>query len=290
MGANLLTSHAQPETVKSSNFRFMLRSAIQTSARTRVSYQAGLETPTLARTMSATTPRSANFVVSKALFEYQPTDGIHIAVGKDTLPNGLGLPDPQAFSRRQHDPLGTGYPTQIKAFLTKGRFEVTPYVFGPGFDESQAEQQYGGGVLAGMDVWKEHAVVGVTARRSTSDAFDRRSLGAYARLGFGRWGVLAEHDFTSRVTARGALPASDHLVGFTQLYVAPVEWFVTYLTLDNVAVSGPGDRHVYRLSPSASMRISDNLTVVLSTRDDFIRGFAPNSRTYSISFAVKTVQ
>jgi hypothetical protein len=268
----------------------MLRSAVQTSARTRLSYQAGLETRPLVRSGSSTAPRSANFVLSKAVFEYQPKDGVHLMVGRDTLPNGLGLPDPQSFSRQQSDPLGTGYPTQIKAFLTKNRFEVTPYVFGPGFDETRDQRQYGAGIVAGVDVWKQHAVVGMTARRSSGDAFDRTSVGAYARLGFGRWGVLAEHDLTTRVTERAAAPPTDHIVGFTQLYVAPVEWFVTYLSVDNVAVSGPGARHVYRLSPSASLRLSENLTVVFSTRDDFVSGLAPNSRSYSVSFAVKTVQ
>jgi hypothetical protein len=287
MGASMLDTHSQAQPVSSSNFRFMLRSAVQTSARTRVSYQAGLETPSLTRSNAT---GSANFVVSKALFEYQPKDGIQIAVGRDTLPNGLGLPDPQTFSRRQHDPLGTGYPTQIKAFFWNDRFEVVPYAFGPGFDEARELRQHGAGILAGVDVWKQHAVVGMTARQSSSDAFDRRSVGAYARVGFGRFGVLAEHDLTTRVTQNTELPGSEHIVGFTQFYFAPVEWFVTYLSMDNVTGSGPGAKRTVRFSPSASMRLSDNLTVVLSTRDEFANGLAPNSRAYSVSFAVKTIQ
>jgi hypothetical protein len=285
MGASMVDK-AQSSSVTSSNFRFMLRSSVATSANTRVSYQAGLDTPSLTRSSGG----SANFVLSKALFEYTPKPGVQIAVGRDTLPNGLGLPDPQTFSRKQSDPLGTGYPTQIKAFLWNDRFEVTPYLFGPGFDEARDQQQYGGGILAGIDVWKQHAVVGMTARASSSDAFDRKSIGAYARLGFGKWGVLAEHDLTSRVTPRADTPRNEHIVGFTQFYFAPVEWFVTYLGVDNVAVSGPGSKRLARFAPSVSMRLSDNLTVVLATRDEFVSGLAPNSRTYSVSFAVKTIQ
>ena len=44
------------------------------------------------------------------------------------------------------------------------------------------------------------------------------------------------------------------------------------------------------VAPTAQMRISDNVTVVLSTRDEFITGLAANSRTYAVSVAVKSVQ
>jgi hypothetical protein len=289
MGANMVTAPSQAS-VRSSNFRFMLRSAYNISAHTRISYQAGLETPSLARTVSASTPRSADFVVSKALFEYHPREGIDIAIGRDTLPTGLGLPDPQTFQRRQHDPLGTGYPTQIKAFLWTNRFQFTPYVFGPGFDETRVAQQHGGGVLGGVDVWKQRAVIGMSARQSSADAFDRRSIGAYARLGFGRWGILAEHDLTTRVTNRTVTPRSEYVVGFTQLFAAPVEWFVTSLAVDDVKVTGTGAKHAYRFAPTAQMRISENLTMVFSTRDEFVSALVPHSRTYAVTFAVKTVQ
>lgn len=289
MGANIIAPE-KAHAVRSASFRFMLRSAFQTSARTRLSYTAGLETQSLVRTATTTTPQSANFVISKALFEFAPKEGIQIAVGRDALPTGLGLPDPQAFTRRQHDPLGTGYPTQIKAFLWNSRFEVTPYVFSHGFEETRSARQHGAGVLAGVDVWKQHAVIGMTARRSSADAFDRHSVGVYARLGFGRWGILTEHDLTTRVTERTAAPPSDYVVGFTQLFASPVEWFTGSLVIDDVAVSGSGSKHVYRLAPTAQVRISENFTVVFSTRDEFVSGLVPNSRTYSVAVAVKTVQ
>ena len=287
MAASALTTE-NASAVNSSNFRFMLRSAYQTSAHTRVSYQAGLETPSLTR--NATTPQSAKFVVSKALFEYTPSEHLQIAVGRDTLPTALGLPDPQNFSRRQNDPLGTGYPTQVKAFIAPGRFQFTPYAYGPGYDETRSARQHGAGLLAGLDVWKQRAIIGMSVRKSASDAFDRQSVGAYARLGFGKWGILTEHDLTTRVDARAAAPASDYVVGFTQLFAAPLEWFVTSLQIDNVAVTGPNSKRLYRLAPTAALRLSENLTVVLQSRDEFIGPFVPSSRTYSVSFAVKTVQ
>lgn len=167
-----------------------------------------------------------------------PSERVQIAVGRDTLLTALGLPDPQTFQRRRNDPLGTGYPTQVKAFIAPRRFQFTPYVYGPGFDETRSARQHGGGLLAGLDVWKQRALVGMTFRKPASDAFDRHSVGANARLEFGRWGILTEHDLTMRVDAARRGTRRRLHRRFTQLLVAPLEWFVTSLQIDNVAVTG----------------------------------------------------
>jgi hypothetical protein len=288
LGASRLSSEQPAGSTTASNVRMMVRNMVMLSSHTAVSYQAGMDTAVSKR--AAGNAGTADFVVSKAVFEYRPMEGMAFQVGRDTLPTGLGLPDPQAFARKQHDPLGTAYPIQAKAFFWTSRFEVAPYAFGPGLDESRTVRQHGGGVAGGVDVWKQRAVVGMTARASASPAFDRRSVGAYARLGFGRWGILGEHDLTSRLgRAPGALPA-DYVAGFTQFFVAPREWFVTSLLIDEIATSGAGGKHQYRLAPTAQLRLSDNVTFILSTRDEFVTGPAANSRTYSVSVAVKSVQ
>src|SRR6185436_5548534 len=170
------------------------------------------------------------------------------------------LPDPQTFLRRQNDPLGTAYPVQAKAFFWTPRFEVAPYAYGPGFDQTgRSARQHGGGVQGGVDIWKQRAVIGMTTRTSRSTTIDRRSVGAYARLGFGRWGVLGEHDLTSRTVHTSTLAPADNVVGFTQVFVAAKEWFVTSLLVDDVVTSGPGGKHLYRLAPTAQMRISDKV-------------------------------
>jgi len=289
MGASLLSSPEQPDIVRSSSFRFMLRNAFNMSSHTRVSYEAGLDTATLT-SGSSPAPGGASVVFSKALFEYRPHNGVSLQIGRDRLPDGLGLPDPQTFMRRQHDALGTTFPTQAKLFLWNERFQFAPYVFGPGFDEDRAQRQHGGGAVGGVELWNHQIVLGLAGRVSRSDAFDRESAGAFARLGFGRWGILAEHDLTSRVTTDPAADLVKYVTGYTQLFVAPVEWFVPSLIVDEVVVEGTGAKRLYRLSPALSMRISENLTVVFSTRDDVLRGTGANTRTYSVSVAVKTVQ
>jgi hypothetical protein len=289
LGASRVASEQTASSMTSSNVRMMFRNMVVLSSHTSVSYQAGMDTAVAKK--PAGNAGSADFVVSKALFEYRPTEGVAFQIGRDTLPSGLGLPDPQTFLRRQNDPLGTAYPVQAKAFFWTSRFELAPYAYGPGFDETDRNaRQHGGGVLGGVDIWKQRAVIGMTTRTARSSTFERNSVGAYARLGFGRWGILGEHDLTSRTTRMSALAPADNVVGFTQFFVAAREWFVTSLLVDDVVASGPGGKHLYRLAPSAQMRLSDNVTVVLSTRDEFIAGLAAHSRTYSVSVAVKSVQ
>jgi hypothetical protein len=289
LGTSHLASGQPASATTSSNVRMMLRNMVALSSHTAVSYQAGMDTAV--SSTRAGSAGTADFVVSKALFEYHPREGMAFQVGRDTMPTGLGLPDPQTFARKLHDPLGTAYPIQAKAFLWTSRFELAPYAFGPGLDETtRTARQHGGGVVGGVDVWKQRAVVGMTARTSVSPAFERKSVGAYARLGFGRWGILGEHALTSRAGRVPATPSAEYVAGFTQFFVAPREWFVTSLLVDDVATSGPGGKHQYRLAPTAQLRMSDKVTLVLSTRDEFITGLAANSRTYSVSVAVKSVQ
>jgi len=288
VGGSVATSETQEGSVRASTTRLMFRSALLTSAHTRLSYQVGVDTPSFGHSVGSAT--NANLLLNKALFEYQPRDSLALAIGRDTLPSGLGLPDPDLYFRKQHDPLGTGYPVQAKAFISARRLEATPYVFGPGLDEDRQVRQHGAGALAGVDVWKHRAIVGLAARASRSDAFDRDALGGYARLGFGRWGILAEHDFTSRTAVSAGAPAAGYVTGYTQLFAAPFEWLVTSLIVDDAKTTGPGAKRVFRVAPTAQLRFSEHLTFVFSTRDDFLTTVPNRSRTYSIGIAVKSVQ
>jgi hypothetical protein len=167
-----------------------------------------------------------------------------------------------------------------------------PYVFGPGGDEPAALRQYGGGMVAGVDVWRHRAIVGVSSRSSEASSFHRNSVGAYARLGFGKWGILAEHDFTSRTTRDETVqqPQSQYLAGHTQLFFAPVEWLVTSLAAEHLVVDAAQQTHVYRMTPGVQARISDNLTVIVNMREAFTGIATSRARTFSVQLAVKSVQ
>jgi hypothetical protein len=290
--AQLAASHETDTRTTASTFRVQLRSAFNLNERHRLNYAGGLESPTLSSTNRASgTSTSASVVVAKALWEYQATDGLQLAVGRDEMPSGIGLPDPLTFMRRGSDPGNTGYPTQAKAFWHNERVEVTPYVFGPGGDEAAEAQQYGAGVVAGVDVWKQRAVIGMSARSAhalSGAGMDRRSIGAFARLGFGKWGILAEHDLSSRTAER--VSSTRYLAGHTQVFFAPVEWLVASLAAEHLVIDGPRPSHVYRFAPAIQTRLSNNLTLIFNTRDVFTGASAGRSRTYSLQIAVKSVQ
>jgi hypothetical protein len=289
--SQLLQAAQQTNASPSSTFRALVRSSVKVSERHRMSYSFGLESPSLTST-TRTTPvgNAANFVVSKAVWEYRPADGLDLAIGRDEMPSGIGLPDPLAFIRKSHDPNNTAYPVQAKAFLHTRRLQLTPYVFGPGGDEATELRQYGAGMVGGVDVWKQRAVIGLSGRTATGSGFNRRSVGAFARLGFGKWGILAEHDLTSRTENDGFAPTSRYLAGHTQVFFAPYEWLVTSLGTEHLVVEGPRPRHLYRLAPGVQTRLSDNLTLIFNMRDVFTGASADRSRTYAVQIAVKTVE
>jgi hypothetical protein len=292
VGASQITQQlSQSGIARASRFSAVLRSSLRLSRSHRVSYVMGIETPPRA----ATTPgaSAANVVIPAALWEYRPKEGVEIAVGRDVMPSGIGLPDPQTFIRNGTDARDSRYPTQVKAFLWNDRFQITPYLFGPGGDEPYAARQYGGGVLGGVDVWRHHAVLGLSTRASSGTTGNRRSVGAYARLGFGKWGILAEHDLTAReaITLAADRIETHHLAGHTQVFFAPKEWLVTSLAAEHLVVDGPASQaHTYRVTPAVQARLSDNLTVIFNVRDLFIDARTARSRTFAVQLAVKSVR
>ena len=286
----LTESLATAESTSASTFRLQLRSSVRINEKNRMSYAAGLESPTLTSSLPAGTSAAVKGVVSKALWEYRPKDGLEFALGRDEMPSGIGLPDPQAFIRKGNDPGDTAYPTQVKMFWWNRRMQLTPYAFAPGGDERPEVRQYGAGMLGGVDVWKQRAVLGLSVRSSNASTFSRRSAGGFARLGFGKWGMLAEHDFTSRTASDETAPASQYLAGHTQIFLAAKEWLVTSLAAEHLVVDGPRQSHTYRLTPGVQLRFSDNLTVIVNARDTFTGASAGRTRTFSVQVAVKTVE
>ena len=282
---------AQSTEVKAATISAMLRSAVQLNKQHRVSYTMGLESPLLTRTIPS--GAAAKIVVPKAVWEYRPKEGVELVVGRDLLPTGIGLPDPQNFMRNGVDARDSKYPTQVKAFLWNHRLQLTPYVFGPGGEEVRAARQFGGGVVGGVDLFSHRAVIGMSTRLSSSESINRRSVGAYARLGFGKWGILAEHDLTSRATIDGAVTDAEtrHLAGHTQVFFAPKEWLVTSLAAEHLVIEGAAAPvHTYRLTPGVQTRLSDSLTLIFNVRDIFVDASAARSRTFTAQVAVKSIQ
>jgi hypothetical protein len=290
-GSQLTQRLAQSTSVNASTMTAMLRSSVRLNAHQRVTYYMGVESALPGRGLPGAA--TAKMVIPKGLWEYRPREGVEISAGRDVMPSGIGLPDPQTFIRNGTDPNESRYPTQIKAFIWSNRLQITPYLFGPGGDEPRASRQFGGGVVGGVDVWKHRAIVGVSTRLASGPAASRRSVGAYTRLGFGRWGILAEHDLTARslITDAAANVDTRHLAGHTQVFFAAKEWLVMSLAAEHLVVDrSTATAHTYRLTPGVQARLSPNLTLLFNVRDVFVDAKAARSRTYSVQMAVKSVQ
>jgi hypothetical protein len=271
-----------PPSAAGYSFSSSARAALAINHRQYIVYGLSVGSPTLSRTR---TSGAVSVRMSKLYWLYQPKDGVSVTVGRDDLPSGTGL---LGFSRGITSPNVSSTPTQAKVFLWNKRWQVAAYGFGP--DGNETEPRYearGGGANVGMNVWKDRAVAGITTRVSYADAYDRRNVGAFLRLGLTEhWGLLLEHDVTARTTDKGQ--HLTHLAGSSQVFYVPFDWLQMALTADDVTtIRGT---HSYRFSPSAQVRLNRNLAVSFNTRDVFTGVATGRSRTYSVQFSVKVVE
>jgi hypothetical protein len=261
-------------------FNLSLRTAIGLTPKGRLVYSASVRAPTLTRERSS---GAITVGMSRLYWMYQPKDGLQFVVGRDDLPTGLG--GGVNFARRTTNPSVSSTPTQAKMFWWNRRWETSVYGFGPDGNETQRQfRSYGGGGLIGMNVWRDRAVVGLSARVSKSDAFDRQNAAAFLRLGLTKhFGLLTEHEVTERTTSLGARPT--YIAGHTELFFVPFDWLQTALTAQHITTTG-GDT-TYRLSPSVEMRLTSNVKLSFDTLDVF-QPAAADSRTFSFQVQVKT--
>jgi hypothetical protein len=290
--ADDLSGPTQPSTA--STYELMFRSSAEITAHNRLSLTLDLRGSPFTDGVQ-TTPTATGVVVPLVLWEYRPKDGLDLAVGRDQMPSGIGLPATQSYLQQGTDPGSGAYPTQVKLFWWNRRFQLTPYAFGPGnSDVDSRDREWGEGMLGGIDVWRQNAILGLSVLDSRASAFERRSVGAYARLGFGLWGILAEHELAGRTITDGPGASTTYIAGYTEVFVAPYEWLVASLAVDELAVSVPANpgSQVYGIAPGAQVRVSEHLTVVFTTRDVFADADAGvrRSRTYTLQLAVKTVR
>jgi hypothetical protein len=135
---------------------------------------------------------------------------------------------------------------------------VTPYVYGRGGNERTGQHESGGGLQAEFDVLgQRRTIVGVNLLRGTSTKEERRLVGPYVRLGFGRWGILAEHDITDRTVGTVAFRQQ---TSYGQLFWAVREWLVPSLIVERLYVNKP---YRERLS-AAKIELAARLTPQIS--------------------------
>ena len=222
--------------------------------------------PRPARAYDPPTP-AGTLSVNTALLHYKVSETIEIAGGKDQLPSGINLPDLAVFIRSRNR---LGYydaPTQLKMFWNSKRYRVTPFAFAPGGNEDAGEAESGTGTLAEVDVsGTGRTIAGVSVLKAVSASGSRRVLGSYVRLGFGRWGVLAEHNMTTHdrdVLSGARLPQT---TTYAQVFVALREWLAASAIAERARVSAPFEEELTAGAFELSARLAAQATVGVGAR------------------------
>jgi len=216
------------------------------------------------RTATAYEPvnNPGRFGVRTALLQYRPKEGIEFAAGRDTLPNGLNIPDDTAFiqSRNRFGYYDT--PEQVKAFLWGNRWRVAPYAFTNNPNEPVRIREKGAGMLGEYDVFgKGRSVVGAQSLHASEAAGSRNIFALYTRLGFGRWGVLAEQDFTNRELASHTDRVEfGQAASYAQIFFYPREWLLLAGVVERLNVEEPHGERLWGYKGEFSVRFSPNWT------------------------------
>ena len=244
------------------------------------------------RSTSAYNPpvNASEVFVNTALISYRPATNVEVAVGRDQLPSGINLPDLSFFIKARNS---LGYydaPTQAKVFWWGKRYQIDSYVFGPGGNERSGFHESGAGTLAEVDLLgKQRTVVGVNLLRGVAASGDRTLVGPYTRLGFGKWGILAEHYITERRYRAGAPVSFQQQATYGQLFWAPREWLVTSLIGERLSVQRPflEERNGGRIEVTA--RLASQVTIGVSARLQQDAQTGRFSRSLVLQLALKTV-
>jgi hypothetical protein len=183
---------------------------------------------------------TSSAIVNVALLRYRISPTLELAAGRDQLPTGVNLPDAGAFFRSRNRQGYYDAPTQIKMYWAGGRHRIMPYAYGPAGNEATGEREAGGGALAEIDLFgSQRAVIGVDLLRGSSPNGNRQMVGAHTRLGFGSWGILAQHAVTDRERKDVQHGAFRQNATYAGVFWAAREWLVASAAGERLSVQAP---------------------------------------------------
>jgi hypothetical protein len=219
--------------------------------------------PALAYDPSA---RSSPAVVNVALLRYRIAPHLELSAGRDQLPSGVNIPDLGMFIKARNR---FGYydaPTQVKMDWAGKRHRFAPFAYAPGGNEPMGERESGGGALAEFDPFgHQHAVVGVSLQRGTSPNGKRQIAAAHARLGFGAWGILVQHDVTDRARSDVRESFRQHTT-YGQVFWAAREWLVASATGERLSVQQPFEERLNAGRIELAARLTSVATIGANAR------------------------
>jgi hypothetical protein len=245
--------------------------------------------PRPARVYDPSTPPASAYLAT-ALVHYRPGKVLELAAGRDQLPTGINVPDLGAFIKSRNR---LGYydaPLQLKMYWAGHRYQVVPFAYGPAGNEPAGERESGGGGLAEFDVLGRHkTVVGLSVLQAGARNGGRRMVGTYARLGFGAWGILAEHDVTDRARNRPTPVDVRQQASYGQLFWAVREWLVVSAIGERLSVEAPFKERLAAGKIEIAARFTDFACLAVNARmqRDLLTG--RQSPAVGFQVALKTV-
>jgi hypothetical protein len=157
---------------------------------------------------------------------------------------------------------------------------------------SDAMRESGAGALAEFDILGTgRTVVGVSMLYG-SGAGSRQQLGGYARLGFGRWGLLLEHDVTDRQNEAMA-PAAGAFrqhASYAQMFWAAREWLVLSAIGERLRVQRPFAERVAAAKLEVAARLTNQASIGLATRAQHDEMASRWDTSVTLQLAVKSAQ
>lgn len=301
--------------------RLMYRNATDLSHGFRISGIVTADGELTPRPASAYDPavKASTVFVNSALLQYRPAKTVEFAVGRDQLPTGINVPDLSYYVKSRNR---LGYydaPTQAKMFWWGKHYQVVPFVYAPGGNELKGEAEHGGGALAEVDLLgNQKTIVGTSFLRGHADNGDRRLIGGYMRLGFGRWGILAEHDVTNRsrlsviavdpvvqetsTLGTGAtMPADEgglitstnsfsQQASYAQLFVAIREWLVASGFAERLHVEQPYATELRAARFELAARLASQATITFGSKFERNQLTGRLSKGVSIQMSFKTAR
>ena len=273
--------------------RFIYRNATELGRGFRFTFTMTGENTSAPRPALAYDPPStpSQAFVNTALISYRFNPGLELAVGRDQLPTGINIPD-LSYLIRSRNRLGYyDAPTQAKLFWWTRRYLVTPYVYAPGGNEKSGQHESGEGILAEIDVFgKQHTVLGFNAFRGTAANESRTLAGPYTRLGFGSWGILAEHDFATRDIKLPTTASFNQQATYAQLFWAAREWLVPSLIFERVQVNPPYRENLDAFRFDLTTRVASQFTISAGPRIQRDQITGRISKSVVIQISLKTVR
>src|SRR5688572_385158 len=233
--------------------------------------------------------QSSSPVLNVALIQYRIKPGLELAAGRDQLPIGVNVPDTGLFFKSRNRFSFYDAPAQIKLHWEGKRHRVIPFAYAPGGNEPSGERETGGGAVAELDLFgNSHSMIGVEVLHGESRNGGRQILGVHARLGFGAWGVLAQHDVTDRDRDIAAATFRQHAT-YGSVFWAAREWLVFSGIGERLSVESPFDERRSGGAVEVAARLTSVATVAASFRlqHDPIADRVARSITFQL--ALKTV-